>query len=54
MTGGPRRWHAELAWLPSHGLMPDVLIEATGGPVHRGQAGGYRGRGGRSASGWPG
>ena len=30
MTGGPRRWHAELAWLPSHGLMPDVLIEAVG------------------------
>ena len=30
MTGGPRRWYAELAWLPSHGLMPDVLIEAIG------------------------
>jgi formiminoglutamate deiminase len=34
MTAGPggevRRWHAELAWLPSHGLMPDVLIEAIG------------------------
>ena len=25
-----RRWHAELAWLPSHGVMPDVLIEAIG------------------------
>src|SRR6185312_9529300 len=28
VPGGTRRWHAELAWLPSHGLMPDVLIEA--------------------------
>jgi formiminoglutamate deiminase len=27
---GIRRWHAELAWLPSHGVMPDVLIEAAG------------------------
>ena len=25
-----RRWHAELAWLPGRGVMPDVLIEAAG------------------------
>jgi formiminoglutamate deiminase len=26
-----RRWHAELAWLPGHGVRPGVLIEAAGG-----------------------
>jgi formiminoglutamate deiminase len=26
----PRRWHAELAWLPGRGVTPDVLIEASG------------------------
>ncbi len=25
-----RRWHAELAWLPGVGVLPDVLIEAAG------------------------
>jgi formiminoglutamate deiminase len=25
-----RAWHAELAWLPGHGVCPDVLIEAAG------------------------
>ncbi len=32
MTGpaGPRRWHAELAWLPGRGVRHDVLIEAAG------------------------
>jgi len=25
-----RAWHAELAWLPGHGVRPDVLIEAAG------------------------
>ena len=32
MTGPPApwRWHAELAWLPGHGVRPDVLIEAAG------------------------
>jgi formiminoglutamate deiminase len=25
-----RRWHAELAWLPGHGVCADVLIEAAG------------------------
>ena len=30
MTGPPRRWHAELAWLPGLGVRPDVLIEAAG------------------------
>jgi formiminoglutamate deiminase len=25
-----RSWHAELAWLPGVGVLPDVLIEATG------------------------
>jgi formiminoglutamate deiminase len=33
-VGGPgssvRRWHAELAWLPSHGVRSGVLIEASG------------------------
>jgi formiminoglutamate deiminase len=28
--GGIRRWHAELAWLPSRGVSFDVLIEAAG------------------------
>jgi formiminoglutamate deiminase len=27
---GIRRWHAELAWLPGHGVRPGVLIEASG------------------------
>ena len=27
---GLRRWHAELAWLPGHGVRPRVLIEASG------------------------
>ena len=26
----PRAWHAELAWLPGSGVVPDVLIEAAG------------------------
>ena len=26
----PRAWHAELAWLPGVGVLPDVLIEAAG------------------------
>lgn len=32
MTGitEPRRWHAELAWLPGKGVCHDVLIEAAG------------------------
>jgi formiminoglutamate deiminase len=31
MTAEPvRAWHAELAWLPGVGVLPDVLIEATG------------------------
>ena len=30
VTGGTRRWHAELAWLPGQGVRPDVLIEAAG------------------------
>src|SRR5215472_8833446 len=25
-----RAWHAELAWLPGMGVLPDVLIEAAG------------------------
>lgn len=30
-TPAPRRaWHAELAWLPGAGVLPDVLIEAEG------------------------
>ena len=28
--GGVRRWHAELAWLPGHGVRSGVLIEASG------------------------
>ena len=48
MTGGPRRWHAELAWLPSHGLMPDVLIEATGDRFTEVRPGVTGGRGGRA------
>jgi len=28
--GGSRAWHAELAWLPGVGVLPDVLIEAAG------------------------
>jgi len=27
---GPRRWHAEFAWSPGHGVRGDVLIEAAG------------------------
>src|SRR6266567_3602364 len=27
---GTRTWHAELAWLPGVGVLPDVLIEASG------------------------
>ena len=27
---GARAWHAELAWLPGVGVLPDVLIEAAG------------------------
>jgi formiminoglutamate deiminase len=31
MTESPgRSWHAELAWLPGVGVLPDVLIEASG------------------------
>ena len=30
MTTLTRAWHAELAWLPGHGVCPDVLIEAAG------------------------
>ena len=29
-VGAPRRWLAELAWLPGHGVQPGVLIEAAG------------------------
>ena len=29
----PRRWHAELAWLPGRGVTPDVLIEASGAHI---------------------
>jgi formiminoglutamate deiminase len=35
----PRRWHAELAWLPGQGVRRDVLIEATGDRFSRVQAG---------------
>ncbi|HVB42475.1 MAG TPA: formimidoylglutamate deiminase [Streptosporangiaceae bacterium] len=28
--GAARAWHAELAWLPGVGVLPDVLIEAAG------------------------
>src|SRR5262249_16380836 len=28
--GAPRRWHAELAWLPGRGVHAGVLIEAAG------------------------
>ena len=41
MTGparGPRRWHAELAWLPGRGVRQDVLIEAAGDRFTRVQA----------------
>ncbi|HUC59178.1 MAG TPA: formimidoylglutamate deiminase [Streptosporangiaceae bacterium] len=30
MTTPGRAWHAELAWLPGVGVLPDVLIEASG------------------------
>ena len=30
-AGPPRRWHADLAWLPGHGVRSGVLIEAGGG-----------------------
>jgi formiminoglutamate deiminase len=30
MTTPQRAWHAELAWLPGHGVCSDVLIEAAG------------------------
>jgi formiminoglutamate deiminase len=30
MTSANRAWHAELAWLPGVGVLPDVLIEASG------------------------
>ncbi len=30
MTSVRRAWHAELAWLPGAGVLPDVLIEASG------------------------
>ncbi len=30
MPGQSRAWHAELAWLPGVGVLPDVLIEAAG------------------------
>jgi formiminoglutamate deiminase len=29
-AGTVRAWHAELAWLPGLGVLPDVLIESTG------------------------
>src|SRR5262252_1392906 len=29
-TRSARAWHAELAWLPGLGVLPNVLIEATG------------------------
>ena len=29
-AGAGPRWHAELAWLPGLGVVPDVLIEAAG------------------------
>jgi formiminoglutamate deiminase len=29
--GQSRAWHAEFAWLPGVGILPDVLIEAAGG-----------------------
>jgi formiminoglutamate deiminase len=34
-----RRWHAELAWLPGHGVQRDVLIEAAGDRFASVQAG---------------
>jgi formiminoglutamate deiminase len=35
----PRRWHAELAWLPGQGVRRDVLIESAGDRFARVQSG---------------